>query len=96
MLHLVYYCARGETVRQINVHEAKTHFSKLLEQVEQGEEIVVARAGKPVVRMIRYQPEKTIKRKPGRLKGKIIIHPSFFEDTEITAKFINGELFPKP
>jgi prevent-host-death family protein len=82
-------------MRQINVHEAKTHFSELLAQIEQGEEIIVARAGKPVVRMIRYLPEKTIKRKPGRLKGKILIHPSFFDDTEIAAEFTNGELFPK-
>jgi prevent-host-death family protein len=82
-------------VRQINVHEAKTHFSKLLEQVEQGEEIIVARAGKPVVRMIRYQPDKTLKRKPGRLKGKIVIHPGFFEDSDIAGEFLNGELFPK-
>ncbi len=82
-------------MRQVNVHEAKTHFSKLLEQIEQGEEIIVARAGKPVVRMIRYLPDKVLKRKPGRLKGKILIHPSFFEETEITDEFLNGELFPK-
>ncbi len=82
-------------MRQVNVHEAKTHFSKLLEQIEHGEEIIVARAGKPVMKMIRYVPDKPPKRKPGRLKGKIVIHPSFFDDTEIANEFLNGELMPK-
>jgi prevent-host-death family protein len=39
--------------RQVNMHEAKTHFSKLAEAVEAGEEIVIARAGKPVMRLVR-------------------------------------------
>lgn len=39
----------------INVHEAKTHFSKLLERVDAGEEVVIARAGKPVARLSRFQ-----------------------------------------
>jgi prevent-host-death family protein len=40
----------------VNVHEAKTHFSKLLERVEAGEEIVIARAGRPVARLIAFAP----------------------------------------
>ena len=39
--------------RQVNMHEAKTHFSKLAEAVEAGEEIVIARAGKPVMRLVK-------------------------------------------
>jgi prevent-host-death family protein len=38
---------------QVNMHEAKTHFSKLAEAVEAGEEIVIARAGKPVMRLVK-------------------------------------------
>jgi prevent-host-death family protein len=41
--------------RQVNIHEAKTHFSKLAEAVEAGEEIVIARSGKPVMRLIRFE-----------------------------------------
>jgi prevent-host-death family protein len=39
--------------KQVNMHEAKTHFSKLAEAVEAGEEIVIARAGKPVMRLVK-------------------------------------------
>ncbi len=40
----------------MNVHEAKTHFSKLLRRVAEGEEVVIARGGKPVARLIPYGP----------------------------------------
>lgn len=62
---------------QVNVHEAKTHLSKLLERVESGEEIVIARAGKPVAKLVKHQPEHREPRKPGALKGKIVIHDNF-------------------
>jgi prevent-host-death family protein len=42
----------------VNVHEAKTHFSKLLQRVEDGEEIVIARAGKPVATLSRYETRR--------------------------------------
>jgi prevent-host-death family protein len=43
-------------VRAVNVHEAKTHLSRLLKRVEAGEEIVIARAGKPVARLVSAEP----------------------------------------
>jgi prevent-host-death family protein len=51
---------RGRRSAPVNVHEAKTHFSKLLERVEAGEEIVIARAGRPVARLIAFQPAKRV------------------------------------
>ena len=39
--------------RQVNMHEAKTHFSKLAEAVEAGEEVIIARAGKPVMQLVK-------------------------------------------
>ena len=45
---------------QFNVHEAKTNFSQLLELVERGEEVIVARHGKPVARLIGFQEKKSI------------------------------------
>ena len=41
--------------RQVNIHEAKTHFSKLVEDVERGEEVVIARAGKPILRLVKLE-----------------------------------------
>ena len=58
----------------VNVHEAKTHLSRLLERVLRGEEIVIARSGKPVARLVPIGKEP---RKPGRLKGRIRIGRDF-------------------
>ena len=61
----------------VNVHEAKTHLSKLLAQVEAGEEVIIARNGSPVAKLVRCKPAG--KRQPGTLKGKISIPDSFFD-----------------
>ncbi len=60
----------------VNIHEAKTHLSKLLERVQAGETIVIAKAGKPVVelRPITEDPKPRI---GGRDKGKVWISPHF-------------------
>ncbi|HEY2291446.1 MAG TPA: type II toxin-antitoxin system Phd/YefM family antitoxin [Thermoanaerobaculia bacterium] len=57
-----------------NVHEAKTHLSRLLDRVAEGEEIVIAKSGRPVAKLVRVTLEP---RKPGRLKGRIHIAPDF-------------------
>jgi prevent-host-death family protein len=59
-----------------NVHDAKTHFSRLLDRVAQGEEIIIAKSGRPVAKLVRMAAEP---RKPGRLKGRIRIAPDFEE-----------------
>jgi prevent-host-death family protein len=58
----------------INVHQAKTHLSRLLERVAAGEEIIIGKNGTPVAKLI---PVRTIPRRPGRLKGKIRIAANF-------------------
>ncbi len=63
-------------MKTINIHEAKTHLSRLLESVEEGEEVIIARAGKPIAKLV---PLKSKPRRPGGLKGKIRIHPDFDE-----------------
>ena len=63
-----------------NIHYAKTHLSKLLEQVQAGEEIIIAKSGKPIARLcpVEKAPEKTEpKRVPGSMKGQIWIGPDF-------------------
>lgn len=53
----------------VNIHYAKTHLSKLIEAVLQGEEIIIARAGEPKVKLVPVTKKK--KRKPGFFKGRI-------------------------
>ncbi|MSP61349.1 MAG: type II toxin-antitoxin system Phd/YefM family antitoxin [Myxococcales bacterium] len=45
-------------MKEVNVHEAKTHFSRLLRRVQAGEEILIARAGKPVARLMPLEPPR--------------------------------------
>ena len=54
----------------VNIHAAKTHFSKLVEEVESGAEVTIARAGKPVLRLVKYE-EEIQSRKLGFAKGQI-------------------------
>lgn len=61
---------------KVNIHEAKTKLSELLVRVEGGEEITVARAGKPVARLVPIREHKG-KRIAGQAKGKIAIHDDF-------------------
>lgn len=64
-----------------NIHEAKTHFSKLLERVLNGEEVIIAKAGKPIARILPVV-QQTQMRVPGIDKGKIIIMPNFNDPLE--------------
>ena len=62
----------------VNMHEAKTHFSKLVDRVLHGEEIVIARAGNPVARLVPYaKPHRP--RTPGGWEGRVRIHEDFDE-----------------
>jgi prevent-host-death family protein len=54
----------------VNIHEAKTHLSKLLERAAAGEEIIIARAGKPVAKLVPYEEERK-PRELGTLRGKV-------------------------
>ncbi|MDD1612206.1 MAG: type II toxin-antitoxin system Phd/YefM family antitoxin [Methylococcaceae bacterium] len=60
----------------INIHEAKTRLSQLIQQVEDGDEIIIARANRPVARLIAYQ-QKPVKRRLGEAKGMVEIMPDF-------------------
>lgn len=69
----------------INVHEAKTHLSRLLERVHAGEEIILAKSGKAYARLVPILNEAPTRR-PGRLKGRV--GDAFFEplpDAELRA-----------
>ena len=61
----------------VDVHEAKSRLSELIAEVEAGGEVVISRAGTPVVRLVPVAPKP--KRQFGRLKGKIALTDAFFE-----------------
>ena len=61
----------------VNVRQAKAHLSRLLAQVEAGEEVVIARRGAPVARLITCKP--TSKRRFGAMKGQIVVDDSVAE-----------------
>ena len=62
---------------QVNIHEAKTHLSRLVQRVVNGEDIVIARSGKPLVRMVPVSGVIKSKRMPGTAIGQVEIAPNF-------------------
>ena len=70
-----------------NIHEAKTHFSRLVERVIRGEEVVIGKAGKPVARLVPYREERR-PRVPGGWEGRVRISDDFDElPAEVAAAF---------
>jgi len=63
-------------MNKVNIHQAKTHLSRLVERAAGGEEIIIAKSGKPVARLVPYVPEGTVRR-PGAMRGKIRIKKNF-------------------
>ena len=71
----------------VGAYEAKTHFSELLKDVLDGQDVVIARAGVPIARLIPFSAKKK-KRQGGQWKGKVHIHSNFDElPAEFTAHF---------
>ncbi|HJZ47152.1 MAG TPA: type II toxin-antitoxin system Phd/YefM family antitoxin [Roseiflexaceae bacterium] len=60
----------------VNIHEAKTNFSKLLARAIRGEEVIIAKAGTPVARLVPFK-EQLVRRVPGTAVGKLLISPEF-------------------
>jgi prevent-host-death family protein len=75
----------------VNVHEAKTHLSRLLDRAAAGEEIVIGRAGKPVARLVPLAPRPP--RVFGSLAGQVWIADDFdaADDDNLTQLFENGD-----
>jgi prevent-host-death family protein len=77
----------------VNIHEAKTHFSKLVERANAGEEIVIARAGTPVARLVAYvdDGERAVERVPGGWEGRVWMTDDFDELPEDIVAAFDGE-----
>lgn len=81
----------------VNIHEAKTHFSKLIERVRAGEEVVIAKAGQPVAKLVPIADEQG-PRVPGALKGKIWLADDWDSpevNEEIAKPFYESRIFPE-
>jgi len=61
---------------QVNIYEAKTQLSRLVERAEAGEEIIIARGGRPAARLVPFRP-RAVQRKPGRMRGRIRLGADF-------------------
>ncbi len=81
---------------QVNIYEAKTHFSRLVARVLAGEEIVVARAGVALIKLVPVDPPPT-GRVPGSLSGQIEIADDFDDSLppEVLGSFENGPIEPE-
>jgi len=75
----------GPAEHQVNVHQAKTHLSQLLLEVEQGGEVVIARAGVPIARLVPWQESETAIAAPGCMRDRITIATDF--DAPLDALF---------
>ena len=80
-------------MRQVNIHEAKTNLSKLIEGAIQGESFVIAKSGKPMVTVSAYAPPPDPSRRVGFLKGRVHVPDDFdsMGQADIQAIFEGGE-----
>ncbi len=77
-------------MQTVNIHEAKTHLSRLIERAARGEAFIIAKAGKPMVRVVPVDmPDETLARRVGFLQGKICVPADFdrMNDEDIEAMF---------
>lgn len=74
----------------INIHQAKTNLSKLIEKTQKGEDVIIAKAGKPVAKLTAYK-EKLKPRKFGLWKGKVWMADNFNDEDEEINKLFYGE-----
>jgi prevent-host-death family protein len=85
-------------MKSVNIHEAKTHLSRLVQQAARGEPFIIAKAGKPLVKVVPLDaPEERAKpRRFGFMKGQFTVPDDFdtFMQDEIIAMFEEGPLFP--
>jgi prevent-host-death family protein len=76
-------------MKVVNIHEAKTTLSQLLESVLAGEDVVISKAGTPLARLIPYKAQKT-PRSPGIWKGKVTMADDF--NDPLPPEILNGFL----
>jgi prevent-host-death family protein len=80
----------------VNVHDAKTHFSKVLRRVQSGQAVIIAKAGKPIARIVPLSEAAPSGRAFGAFEGWIECAPDAFKgpDEEVADLFEKGDIFP--
>jgi prevent-host-death family protein len=78
-------------MRTINLYDAKTHLSQLVDRAAGGEEIIIGKNGKPLVKMVAYKEISNTPRVPGSWKGRVTIHADFDELPPEVAEAFAGE-----
>lgn len=73
-----------------NIHQAKTNLSKLIDKTQKGEDVIIAKAGKPVAKLVAYK-EKMKPRKFGLWKGKVWMADNFNDEDKEINKLFYGE-----
>lgn len=73
---------------KVNIYDAKTRLSQLVERAEAGEEIIIARGGRPAARLVPFR-SAAVKRKPGRMRGRIRVSTNF--DDPLPSDLFDGE-----
>ena len=91
---------KSETTKKdeivVNVHEAKTHFSKVLRRVQSGQAVIIAKAGKPIARIVPLTEAAPSGRPFGAFKGWIDCAPDAFDASdEVADLFEKDDLFPR-
>ena len=82
-------------MKTVNIQAAKTHLSRLVEEAVAGEEIILAKAGRPMVRLIPFQPLAG-RRKLGQFKGRVKAHPGCWEtDPVLAEEFGDSSILPQ-
>ena len=74
-----------------NIHEAKTHLSRLIDRVQRGEEIIIGKAGKPVAKLVPFREDLKPRKPGGTWKGKVWMADDFDELPEELAAVFRGE-----
>ena len=75
---------------QVNIHEAKTHLSRLVQRAAAGKEIVIAKAGAPIAKLVPYEP-RLAPRVPGAWKGRVWIAEDFDDVDEEIQRLFEGD-----
>ncbi len=80
-------------MKTVNIHEAKTHLSRLIQEAVDGEEFVIAKAGRPMVKVTAIAESAPPVRRLGSMRGQIIVPADFdtMDQDEIIALFEGGE-----
>ncbi|MGI9303722.1 MAG: type II toxin-antitoxin system Phd/YefM family antitoxin [Gammaproteobacteria bacterium] len=77
-------------MKTINIHEAKTHLSQIIERVARGESVIIGKAGKPMAVLSPYAPT-VAPRAAGSMKGKIHLADDFEADSDLIADLFEGK-----